>query len=1268
MAISYPVGPTTVPANLTRPPAAYSRRVWLALGGLLLFVVLYALLTGWLGWTAYRLLHSVVDGGGDAISGAIVGLGAALLTIFMVKGLFFMKRSRNSATELEVKTADQPQLFEFLHRLADEARAPRPHRVFLSPRVNASVSYDLSLVNLVFPSKKNLEIGLGLLNVLTLGELKAVLAHEFGHFTQRSMAVGRWLGVAQQIAGHIVGRRDKLDDFVNRLSRIDVRIAWIGWLLGVIIWAIRSLVDSLFSLALRMQRALGRAMEMHADLVAVSLTGSDTLIYALHRLRTADDAWDRTLAFASAELANGRVITDLFAVQSRVIDRMSHVLDDETYRPAPSLPGKNREQFRLFSPELAQPPRMWSTHPANDEREANAKRVYVAAEGDDRSGWMIMDRADALRARISALVIGEHPKATRIGADDAVRALDEQFARPSLETRYRGIYLDRSTVRPAAKPANLYGTSLDGAADKLGELYPESLARDVERLRTANREKTLLRAIHDGILEAPGSSIRHRGRQLRRRDLPNVIAQLDEELARSQQKLWAHDRRVRTAHRAAAARLGRGWEEYLCGLAAVLHYADHSETNIRDAHRALANRVAVATAGGRASKAEIARVLTAAQELYDALSPVFAHRTAVVLDAAVAQQLGIASWGTAFEEFKLNKPTRESIGSWLGVVDGWVNAACGPLGMLRECALDQLLAAEAQVARSVADGTDPGDAPPPSRVPDQYPVILPGGERELQRKLTVWKRFQTADGVVAATARFVVAASIIGAMLGFGGHVGEATVTIYNGLGRPVTVSVGDQTVRAEAFASASVALPPGIHHVTASTTNGTPVESFDAIVEHAFGNYVYNIACAGALVEWTQVYGDAHGEAPRMLGASRWTETAATTLFTDPPTSLSTSGTGGTMLVLSGVASESPDHVLGILKDERDEPAVIAAHARWDAPGRPYTVQWLALAERHADFPRLIAARLAENPSDIPALRAEQDASTGAARDTVCARDRARAAAVPDDGNWQYLAARCIADADERDRAFLALAERWPKNGWLASASGYTLAEDARWEEALAHLEAAATLEPALRPTVAIDVARVRRMLRGTDVDLADLRAASGQLDLRLDAETDTSSESGSRGAYAALAHGDLESAWRRGAGLVRTRPHMVQLIGASDGADSSMIARALDAPLDSSLQSGEIWAHIALGVREGRDVTAHAEFARGVDANSAEQLLRFVEILRTSRDPGKAEASLGRLPPAGRGLAYAIGTVILGPGSPADWRMGAKRLLFATERPYFK
>jgi Zn-dependent protease with chaperone function len=34
------------------------------------------------------------------------------------------------------------------------------------------------------PIKKNLQIGLGLVNSLNVSEFKAVMAHEFGHFTQ----------------------------------------------------------------------------------------------------------------------------------------------------------------------------------------------------------------------------------------------------------------------------------------------------------------------------------------------------------------------------------------------------------------------------------------------------------------------------------------------------------------------------------------------------------------------------------------------------------------------------------------------------------------------------------------------------------------------------------------------------------------------------------------------------------------------------------------------------------------------------------------------------------------------------------------------------------------------------------------------------------------------------------------------------------------------------------------------------------------------------
>ncbi|HMC14526.1 MAG TPA: M48 family metallopeptidase [Albitalea sp.] len=237
--------PSPLVAKLAKPSSAYKRRAWFAMAGRALFVLLYFALAAWFLLTAWRLTIGADSGGKDAFWGWIIGGCATFLAVFMLKAIFFVKHG-GTDDSIELKPADQPELFRFLQRLADKAGAPRPHKVFVSRRVNAAVFYDLSILNLFFPSRKNLEIGLGLVNALSLGELRAVLAHEFGHFAQRAMAVGRWVYVAQQIAGHLVARRDKLDDFLRGLSRFDLRVAWVGWILSLIVWSIRSLVDSAF--------------------------------------------------------------------------------------------------------------------------------------------------------------------------------------------------------------------------------------------------------------------------------------------------------------------------------------------------------------------------------------------------------------------------------------------------------------------------------------------------------------------------------------------------------------------------------------------------------------------------------------------------------------------------------------------------------------------------------------------------------------------------------------------------------------------------------------------------------------------------------------------------------------------------------------------------------------------------------------------------------------------------------------------------------------
>src|SRR5690242_16051715 len=132
MDLAYPPGPTTVPPNLTSASAAYRRHAWFAMLGLGGFILIYLGMAAWFGWTAWRLLGSGFRGVDLSLWGWVAGGCAAFLAVFMLKALFFIQH-RYVIDDVEVTREEHPRLFEFIDRLADEARAPRAHRVFLSP-------------------------------------------------------------------------------------------------------------------------------------------------------------------------------------------------------------------------------------------------------------------------------------------------------------------------------------------------------------------------------------------------------------------------------------------------------------------------------------------------------------------------------------------------------------------------------------------------------------------------------------------------------------------------------------------------------------------------------------------------------------------------------------------------------------------------------------------------------------------------------------------------------------------------------------------------------------------------------------------------------------------------------------------------------------------------------------------------------------------------------------------------------------------------------
>lgn len=1268
----HPMARVQTPAGFAKASRAYRVKVWMAMLGLVLFVLLYVGLASWFTYITYRMIAGVFAGGDGSVAAFLAALPAGFLAIFMWKALFFVRHGSNNPGR-EITPKDQPEFFAFLHELADELHAPRPHRVFLSPNVNACVVYDLSILNFFLPARKNLIIGLGLVNVLTRSEFKAVLAHEFGHFAQRSMAVGRWVYVGEQIAAHIIAKRDALDKTLDFISQIDLRVAWIGWIMRTIVWSIRSLMETAFRWVVIAHRALSREMEFQADLVAVSVTGSDALIHALYRLQPADEDWEQSLNFANSQLGKGRVVKDLFEVQTRVGQHMRQVLNEPKHGLVPERAVDDPRKHRLFTEQIAQPPKMWATHPPNTEREDNAKRVYIPAALDAESAWTLFQKPEELREQVTNLLfegIKFEKDPVPLSSEEALAALDEQYSHETYNTRYQGTYLGRPLTIGVPTVSHLYTSWLAGAdlAASLKELYPPSLQSEVAKWRGLEEEIAALEAIEAGYFDASGGVIRHRGRVIPRAELSELISQVKKERDEARSNLEEYDRNCRSAHDAAAKQVQQGWPEYLRSLTSLLHYAEHSEHDLKDAHGHLANITAMATATGRVSSKKLQKILASANDLQSVLEKLDHQAESIVLPESVLKELEANSWRDAFEKLALPPADEQNISQWMQVVDSWTIPMIRQFGSLRHAALAELLKAEQRVANICLGEAAPEPAPECAVVPSEYATRLRGSERVRQKKLDWWSRFTLADGTGPAVLRFVVATCIVAAVVIAGLYVGNANVIVYNGLSIPVTVSVHDQEVTLSPFQHKTLSVGARRRcQIIARAPDGREIESFEESLQRAFANYVYNIAGAGPMVEWAQAYGTATPPEPEILGFPRWRITRAKHIFENPPAQIETSGSGGTRRVLSSDAVMPAQYMLDLAPDPKERERAIRTHALWDSTEGKLFLFWMARANQVQDFDAILAERIKAEPDNVVLRRLEQDTAEGEEKERIRREHRELAHENPSNPDWQYLAIRAMPEGPEQDQAFMAALEKWPDNLWLSFAVAYHYATHAQWEKALAVYELPLKQSGALFDSTALVVARIRRILAADGTpEMNDLRG-SMQLEQYLATETGENLQGTPALAYSLLHKGQVDEAYRVGNGG-EGDPQLLVLLAASKGAPPEWQEQALLLKPEEVQHPVSLVYLAALAHRNGQPyhgyITTYETLYPQERKTSLDVIRQFIE----KGSPGElGEEELTGLDPFQRGLAYSAALVMFPDAARESWRTAARALLFASERPAF-
>ncbi|HET9215860.1 MAG TPA: M48 family metalloprotease [Terriglobia bacterium] len=178
----------------------------------------------------------------------------------MVLWSILPRRDKFVAPGPRLTPAEHPRLFNELQSIASATGQSMPGDVYLVSDVNAWVSQRGGVMG--FGSHRVMGLGLPLLSVLKISEMRAVLAHEFGHYHGGDTRLGPWIYKTRAAIGRTVSNLG--DD-----SWVQKPFLWYG------------------TLFLRITHAISRQQELTADALAARIAGATAMISGLKAVHAA---------------------------------------------------------------------------------------------------------------------------------------------------------------------------------------------------------------------------------------------------------------------------------------------------------------------------------------------------------------------------------------------------------------------------------------------------------------------------------------------------------------------------------------------------------------------------------------------------------------------------------------------------------------------------------------------------------------------------------------------------------------------------------------------------------------------------------------------------------------------------------------------------------------------------------------------------------------------------------------------------------------------
>jgi Zn-dependent protease with chaperone function len=304
-----------------------------------------------------------------------------LIIIFLIKFIFTSTKT-DSSHLIEITKAEEPQLFAFIEDIVKQVNTNFPKKVYISSEVNASVFYDSGFWSMFLPVKKNLHIGLGLMNAVTVDEFKAILAHEFGHFSQRSMKVGSYVYNVNYIIHNMLNDNTSYNNLISRWASVSgyFSIFVAG---GIkIISGIQWVLGRVYNVVNINYLALSREMEFHADEIAAHVAGPQALATSLVRLDLASSSLSTVLDFYELKIPENIKPQNIFPQQYYAMNQSANEFGIAFEHDLPMVTLSTMSRFNKSKLSFSD---QWSSHPSNEDRIKKLESLDIKIQNTNNS-------------------------------------------------------------------------------------------------------------------------------------------------------------------------------------------------------------------------------------------------------------------------------------------------------------------------------------------------------------------------------------------------------------------------------------------------------------------------------------------------------------------------------------------------------------------------------------------------------------------------------------------------------------------------------------------------------------------------------------------------------------------------------------------------------------------------------------------------------------------------------------------------------------------